>query len=304
MTVLKNLVLVRKKRMSAFRKIALGTWSTVGDPSVYGTIELRMDRALEYLALFNAKTGRRATVTHLVAKAAAAALRATPDANAILRYNRLYLRQDVGVFFQVAMTDGLVSGRSGSPPADGGQESAGLSGLVIHDVDKKSLVELCDEFRDRVDLVRVGKDRALERTRQSMKRIPGIFLRWSLRFVSFFAYTLNLNPALFGVPRDAFGSIMITNIGSLGLDLAYPPLVPYSRVPILLAIGAVKDAPVAEGGQVVVGKVMNLSVTFDHRFIDGVHAAQMANILRAWIHHPAEHYDPLEPRTPASGSAG
>jgi pyruvate/2-oxoglutarate dehydrogenase complex dihydrolipoamide acyltransferase (E2) component len=72
--VLKNLVLVRKRRMSAFRKIALGTWSTVGDPSVYGTIELRMDRALEYLALFNAKTGRRATVTHLVAKAAAAAL--------------------------------------------------------------------------------------------------------------------------------------------------------------------------------------------------------------------------------------
>jgi hypothetical protein len=71
--VLKNLVLVRKRRMSAFRKIALGTWSTVGDPSVYGTIELRMDRALEYLALLNAKTGRRATVTHLVAKAAAAA---------------------------------------------------------------------------------------------------------------------------------------------------------------------------------------------------------------------------------------
>jgi pyruvate/2-oxoglutarate dehydrogenase complex dihydrolipoamide acyltransferase (E2) component len=288
--VLKNLVLIRKKRMSAFRKIALGTWSTVGDPSVYGTIELRMDRALEYLAVFNAKTGRRATVTHLVAKAAAAALRAAPDANAILRFNRLYLRQDVGVFFQVAMTDGR-------------PESADLSGLVIHDVDKKSLVELCDEFRERVDLVRVGKDRALEKTRQSMKRIPGIFLRWSLRFVSFIAYTLNLNPALLGVPRDAFGSIMITNIGSLGLDLAYPPLVPYSRVPILLAIGAVRDAPVAEDGQVVVGKVMNLSVTFDHRFIDGVHAAEMANVLRAWIHHPFEHYDPFAPPTPASESA-
>ena len=32
---------------------------------------------------------------------------------------------------------------------------------------------------------------------------------------------------------------MITNIGSIGLDQAYVPLVPYSRVPILIALGAV-----------------------------------------------------------------
>jgi pyruvate dehydrogenase E2 component (dihydrolipoamide acetyltransferase) len=277
---MKNLALVRKRRMSAFRKIAIGTWKTVGDPSVYGTIELRMDRALEYLARFQEKTGRRATVLHLVAKAAAAALRATPEANAILRFSGLYLRQDVSIFFQVAMTDG-------------GADAVDLSGLVVHDVDKKSLVELCDEFRDRVDLVRARKDKQLEQTRQTMRRIPGFLLRWSLRFISFVAYTLNLSPAIFGVPRNAFGSLMITNVGSLGLDIAYPPLVPYSRVPILMAIGAVREGPVVEDGRIVVGKVMNLSVTFDHRFIDGVHAAQMAKILRAWIDDPFAHYDSL-----------
>jgi pyruvate dehydrogenase E2 component (dihydrolipoamide acetyltransferase) len=267
--------------MSAFRKIAIGTWRTVGDPSVYGTIELRMDRALAYLAAFNTKTGKRATVTHLVGKAAAAALRATPEANAILRFDRLYLRQNVGVFFQVALTDQ-------------GPDAVDLSGLVVHDVDRKSLAELCDEFRQRVELVRERKDRAFERTRQTMKRVPALLLRFGLRLISFFAYTLNLNPSLFGLPRDAFGSIMITNVGSLGLDIAYPPLVPYSRVPILLAVGAVRDAPVAEGDRVVVGKTMNVSVTFDHRFIDGVHAASMARLLRAWIEEPFEHFDRLD----------
>jgi pyruvate dehydrogenase E2 component (dihydrolipoamide acetyltransferase) len=278
---MRNLELVRKRKLSAFRKIAIGTWRTVGDPSVYGTIELRMDRALAYLAAFNAKTGKRATVTHLVGKAAAAALRATPEANALLRFDRLYLRESVGVFFQVALTDQ-------------GPDAIDLSGLVVHDVDKKSLAELCDEFRDRVELVRVRKDRAFERTRQTMKHVPARLLRMGLRLISFFAYTLNLNPSLFGLPRDAFGSIMITNVGSLGLDIAYPPLVPYSRVPILLAIGAVRDAPVAEGDRVVVGKTMNVSVTFDHRFIDGVHAASMAKILRTWIERPFEHFDPLD----------
>jgi pyruvate dehydrogenase E2 component (dihydrolipoamide acetyltransferase) len=277
---MRNLELVRKRRMSAFRKIAIGTWRTVGDPSVYGTIELRMDRALEYLAAFNAKTGKRATVTHLVGKAAAAALRATPEANAILRFDRLYLRENVGVFFQVALLDR-------------GPDQIDLSGLVIHDVDKKSLAELCDEFRERVELVRVRKDRAFERTRQTMKHVPAVLLRWALGILSFFAYTLNLNPRILGVPRDAFGSIMITNVGSLGLDIAYPPLVPYSRVPILVAIGAVRSAPVADGERVIVGKTMNVSVTFDHRFIDGVHAASMAKILRAWFESPFDHFDAL-----------
>ena len=39
-----NLDLVRKDDVSTFRKIAIGTWRNAYDPSVYGTMELRMDR--------------------------------------------------------------------------------------------------------------------------------------------------------------------------------------------------------------------------------------------------------------------
>ncbi|HKQ70677.1 MAG TPA: 2-oxo acid dehydrogenase subunit E2 [Polyangiaceae bacterium] len=276
-----NLKLVRKRNLSMFRKIALGTWRDAYDPSVYGTIELKMDRALAYLAAFRAKTGKRATVTHLVAKAAAQALRETPEANALLRWNRVYLRQDVGVFFQVAI-------------ADDGHSGIDLSGLVIHAVDQKNLTDICQEFETAVHLVRTRTDETLERTRRTMNRMPGFFMHWALRISAFVAYTLNWNPRLLGVPRDAFGSVMITNVGSLGLDVAYPPLVAYSRVPILLATGVVKDAPVVVDGALGVAKVMNVSVTFDHRFIDGVHAANMAKTLREWIENPFEHFDRLE----------
>ena len=67
-----NLELVRKDDLSSFRKIAIGTWRTTYDPSVYGTIELRMDEAMRYLADFRAKTGRKLTISHLMAKATAA----------------------------------------------------------------------------------------------------------------------------------------------------------------------------------------------------------------------------------------
>ncbi len=87
---------------------------------------------------------------------------------------------------------------------------------------------------------------------------------------------------------------MITNVGSLGLDVAYVPLVPYSRVPILLAVGAVKAKPIARDGAVVIAKMMNINATFDHRLIDGFHAATMSKVLREWLEHPFEKFDNLE----------
>jgi pyruvate/2-oxoglutarate dehydrogenase complex dihydrolipoamide acyltransferase (E2) component len=95
--------------------------------------------------------------------------------------------------------------------------------------------------------------------------------------------------------------MMITNIGSLGLDIAYVPLVPYARVPILLATGAVKDTAVVEKGGLVPGKIMSVNATLDHRIIDGFHAAVMSRTLRKWIEHPFENFDKLNAdSTPSS----
>ena len=275
-----NLELVRKDDVSSFRKIAIGTWRTAYDPSVYGQIELRMDEAVRYIAAFREKTGKKLTVSHMMAKAAAMVLKECPDANAILRWNRVYLRRRIGVFFQVVMTD------EGASKVD-------LSGATLYDVEGKSLADIYDEFNAKVESVRARKDPALEKTRATFLGIPYFALNAVLRLISFLSYTLNLDLRRFGIPNDPFGSIMITNIGSLGLDTAYVPLVPYSRVPILIATGAVKDVPVVEEGKLVPAKVMRVNATFDHRFIDGFHASVMSRVLRQWIEHPFEYFDKI-----------
>ncbi len=88
--------------------------------------------------------------------------------------------------------------------------------------------------------------------------------------------------------------MMVTNIGSLGLDTAYAPLVPYSRVPIVIAVGAVKEEPVVDDGRLAIGKVMRLHATFDHRIIDGFHASVMSRVMREWMEDPYAHFDRLE----------
>jgi pyruvate/2-oxoglutarate dehydrogenase complex dihydrolipoamide acyltransferase (E2) component len=140
-----NVALVPKTSVSSFRQIAIGTWRTTKDPSVYGAIEVEMDETLRYLEVYRAATGRRLTVTHLMAKAIGLVLAAIPDANAVLRFHRIYLRQSVDVFFQVAMKD----------PESG---QIDLSGVTIRDADKKPIPVILDEFESAAAKVRAGKD--------------------------------------------------------------------------------------------------------------------------------------------------
>lgn len=272
-----NLELHPRHELSVFRRLALGTWKTAYDPSVYGTLELRMEATLDYLSRFREATGKRLTLTHLVGKAMGAAMARMPDANAILRWGRPYRRKRVGVFFQIAMTDE-------------GDGKVDLSGTTLHDVDKRPLLELMTEFEEKVSRVRKRDDPAFGKARRRFKRIPALMMKPLLNLTAFLGYTLNLDMVWAGVPKDAFGSVLVTNIGSLGLDVAYPPLVPYSRVPMVIAVGAVKDQPVVAAGAVVVGKVMRLSATFDHRLIDGYHASIMARVLREWFAAPDEFF--------------
>lgn len=277
-----NIELAGRTRPTPFRHISLGTWRTAYDPSIYGSVTLRMDDALRYLDRFRAATGQRLTVTHMMAKVMGAVLEGVPDANAVLRFNRVYLRRDIGVFFQVAIED----------PVTGAID---LSGVKVDAPHRKSLREIVADFEDAAAKVRArDRSQALERSRGGLLRIPALLIGFVMRLLSFLNYGLNLDLRWAGIPRDPFGGAMVTNIGSLGLEAAYVPLVPFSRVPLLVAVGAIEDIPVVRDGELTVGKAMRLYATFDHRVVDGVHAAKMVKILRAWFERPFEHFEPIE----------
>jgi pyruvate dehydrogenase E2 component (dihydrolipoamide acetyltransferase) len=63
------------------------------------------------------------------------------------------------------------------------------------------------------------------------------------------------------------GTITITNVGVFGVDAGTPILTPGEAA--ILAFGRIRDAPWARDGQVVVRKVTTLSLSFDHRIVDG-----------------------------------
>ncbi len=276
-----HLKLVKKSEISSFRKLAIGSWTTAYDPTVYGSMTIRMEKALRYIERFREVHGIRLTVTHLVTKAVAEALRRCPDANAILRFNKIYLRQGVTISVLVVQTDQ-------------GDGKVDLTAAKIDHAETKTLKEIAAEMQAAIDRVRQRKDAALEKGKGTIGMIPFLFMNAFLKLLAFVMYTLNIDMSWAGMPKDAFGGATVTNVGSLGLDVAYVPLVPYTRVPIFVAPGAVVEEPVVEDGKVVPGKVMRMSASFDHRFIDGMHASVLAKTVRELLENPFEKLDPLE----------
>jgi len=81
------------------------------------------------------------------------------------------------------------------------------------------------------------------------------------------------------------GSFTISNLGMFGtssfLAIINPPQA------AILAVGGILDQPVVKNGTVVPGKVLNLTLSVDHRVIDGVAAAEFLRTLQAILENPA-----------------
>lgn len=267
------------KDTSPFRKVAMGTWKTCKDPTVYGLVEIDMKKVNDLLPAYNEKHNTKITSSHLVGKAVAYSMKRRPEINGFIRGSRIYLRKNVSLFFQVNI------------PGEGKDKikQASLSGAVIHKAEELSVSEISNNLRDKALNIRSGKDTEVSKNLDAFKILPWWSAKYYLNIASWLLYGLNLDLSSFGLPKDPFGSVMITNVGSLGIDIAWAPLCPYTRVPLLLAVGRMADKAWVVDGKVEVRPILPVAVTFDHRLIDGIHASQMAADFKKCFEEPEKY---------------
>ena len=81
------------------------------------------------------------------------------------------------------------------------------------------------------------------------------------------------------------GTITISNIGSVGGGW-FTPVINYPEVAIL-GVGTIAQQPIVNAeGEIVVGRVMKLSLSFDHRIVDGATAQQAMNNIKRLLADP------------------
>jgi len=89
------------------------------------------------------------------------------------------------------------------------------------------------------------------------------------------------------IKRDELSgsTITITSLGKLG-GIASTPVINMPEVGII-GVNRAVERPVVLHGQVTVRLMMNLSSSFDHRFVDGYDAAAMIQRIKEMLEHPA-----------------
>jgi len=122
----------------------------------------------------------------------------------------------------------------------------GLIVPVVRNANKKSLAEVSKEVRDLAKRARKNK----------------------------------LNPDEMGG-----GTFTITNVGAYGSVDWFTPIINQPESAIL-GVGRTVDKPVVVDGQIVVRPMMGLSLSFDHRVIDGAPAAEFLAVLLGLIEQP------------------
>jgi pyruvate dehydrogenase E2 component (dihydrolipoamide acetyltransferase) len=80
------------------------------------------------------------------------------------------------------------------------------------------------------------------------------------------------------------GSFTITTLGMYDVDVFTPVVNPPQCA--ILGVGRVKEVPAFEGDQVVRRSVLNLSLSFDHRVVDGAPAADFLRRVKHYLEHP------------------
>lgn len=256
-------------RAHGWRKIATAVWGWPNDPQIFGRLEVDADPIVRAIDATRERTGEHVTVTHVVTKGIACALRAAPSINTKLVRGHFVPRPDVSVFVVVA--------------AEAGAE---LDGVKVTDADRKALDVVAGETTARVRALRDSGGTALARSKRLLDVLPTGVLKYALRASAFATIDLGLDLSAVGLPRDPFGGALVTNVGMFGVPDAFAPLSAMYRMPICVLVGEVERKPWVAGDRVEPHDVLPISATIDHRWVDGFGVAQLAKTFRAYLADP------------------
>ena len=83
------------------------------------------------------------------------------------------------------------------------------------------------------------------------------------------------------------GTFTITNLGMAGID-GFTPIINWPECAVL-GVGRITKEPVVQGEQIVIGERLWLSLTFDHRLVDGAPAARFLEAVKGRIEKVSAH---------------
>lgn len=194
-------------------------------PHFYAAVSADVTAALELRDRLNRETDPGISITDLIVKAAALALRAFPDMNCRIQADQVVYLEDVNVGLAVMRDEGVMV-------------------PVLTRVDRRGLAEIARHSTAAAALARAGKQGSAE---------PACFTVSNLGMLGVESFTAIINPPEAGI----------------------------------LAVGRVEKRPVVRGdADICVRSMLRLTLSVDHRVVDGALAARFLTRIQHHLENP------------------
>ena len=257
------------KKVHPYRNLMGYVYPSRDASVVYFDADVNAEKLLECLEKRKDECG--AGLTHFIVYACKLTLEQHPEMNIFYSSRRLYRRNGVHVTFSVK--------RSLS------EKKSKLSVVKLNMGKFNSFKDFCEGANSSIKYERTTKVTSADKEHNFLTALPRFILEPFVKLVAMCDF-FNLLPSFFIKGDGLFSSLIVTNLGSLGMDPGYHHLYDWGNCSHFVMAGKVVEKPVAVNGKVSVQKILPLRIAYDERIDDGMTASQGLNKLVAILENP------------------
>ena len=253
-----------------WRRMASSVYRRPRDAKIFGSVELDVTE-MEAWVQHKRREGVKLTLTHAIFLALGRAIRdRVPEFNASVKRGRIMARP------------GLAGGLAVLH-----RESGDMTLVRVDLSGDPSIDELASRLREKLQDSASGREDPSVDIKKRLAMIPWPLRSWLLDLIAWLSLDLGIHAPSLGLDRNRFGCFILSNIGSIGLDVGFPALLPNANVAAVITMGLVHDRVEWVDGRPAPRRKLTLSATMDHRLVDGHHGGRLFNALKRYAAEPS-----------------
>jgi chloramphenicol O-acetyltransferase len=251
-----------------WRLTASTIYNRPSDSKILGSVELDVTDLEVYISELR-KKGVKATLTHFFTLATGRAIHEDiPEFNTFVKRGKVYPFKELLASVSLKMPSGE------------------MSSIKVIDPEKKNYKQAVEELNKGISEAVKGEESKANQMKGSLGNIPWPFRKIAFALIKFLIVDLGVSIPSLGLSSQSFGTYIVSNIGTLGLDGGYPALMPAGNISLVLIIGRVRDMPWVVNGEIVPRRIVKIAAALDHRVVDASHGGRLFNYLRKAVREP------------------
>lgn len=249
------------------KKTALATWNSPGDPSVFNNLEVETDKLDNFIKKHKQKhPEQNLTYTHLMLKALAYTIKSINGLNSTIAFGSYRKIEDVNISCLVDV------------------KGTNLAPMLVRNVNRLDVGQIQQQIKDKIKYLKTKRDKDFNHQMGIVNFLHSSLVSALISFSSFISYYLGMEIKPLKIKKYGFGTAILTNCTDMEIYNSFAPLVPFTKAMCVAVLCKPKmRAVVDENGNIVAKNIMNINVTFDHRYADGYQASLMVKNMYHFI---------------------